>query len=144
MILLDGSDQRLAVQQIASDESQMKCSSSNLHSPIAGASCFLVVIQLRKDLRHWLSSPDPSTNHYMARNARHKGTSEWFLESDTFKQWKSSKPKDSLLWVHGKRVSIFLPSRFDCSCSPYVAGSGKSVLWFVFLTNSYLSKLMSA
>jgi len=66
--------------------------------------------QLREKLRRWLSPPDPSTNHNIARKVHHEGTSTWFFQGGMFQDWKSSP---SLLWIHGK------------------PGSGKSVLWFV-------------
>ncbi|KAN0126575.1 hypothetical protein V8E52_000215 [Russula decolorans] len=63
--------------------------------------------QMRQDLRRWLSPPDASINHNIARKAHYKGTSRWFFEGVIFKMWRSSP---SLLWIHGK------------------PGSGKSVL----------------
>ncbi|KAH9964684.1 hypothetical protein BGW80DRAFT_1447977 [Lactifluus volemus] len=63
--------------------------------------------QLQKDIRMWLTPPDPSTNHNIARTAHHNGTAAWFIQSETFQKWKTS---GSLLWIHG------------------IPGSGKSVL----------------
>ncbi|KAH9964674.1 hypothetical protein BGW80DRAFT_1447974 [Lactifluus volemus] len=63
--------------------------------------------QLQRDIRIWLSPPDPSTNHNIARTAHHDGTAAWFIQGDTFQKWKI---RGSLLWIHGK------------------PGSGKSVL----------------
>ncbi|KAI0301695.1 hypothetical protein B0F90DRAFT_1717032 [Multifurca ochricompacta] len=63
--------------------------------------------QLQQDLRKWLSPPDPSTNHNIARASHHSGTASWFFQGSIFKEWKSRGP---LLWVHGK------------------PGSGKSIL----------------
>ncbi|KAI0301677.1 hypothetical protein B0F90DRAFT_1840328, partial [Multifurca ochricompacta] len=63
--------------------------------------------QLHQDLRRWLSPPDPSINHNIARGAHHTGTASWFFQGTIFNNWKSSA---SLLWVHGK------------------PGSGKSIL----------------
>ncbi|KAH9962532.1 hypothetical protein BGW80DRAFT_1255584 [Lactifluus volemus] len=63
--------------------------------------------QLQKDIRMWLSPPDPSTNHNIARTAHHNGTAAWFIQSETFHKWKSS---GALLCIHG------------------IPGSGKSVL----------------
>ena len=60
--------------------------------------------QIRDDLLRWLSPPDPSTNHNIARKAHHNGTTRWFFQGSIFNQWKSN---GSLLWVHGKRVLIF-------------------------------------
>ena len=81
--------------------------------------------QLRKDLRNWLSPPDPSVNYNTATDARHEGTA---LACDAFKDWKMS---NSLLWIYGKRA-------FPCPSSSHylmdlfsTAGSGKSVLRFV-------------
>ena len=59
--------------------------------------------QLQKDIRSWLSPPDPSKNHNIARGAHHSGTAEWFTQGDIFEKWMAS---DSLLWVHGKRMHI--------------------------------------
>ncbi|KAN0139484.1 Ankyrin repeat-containing domain protein [Lactarius tabidus] len=57
-------------------------------------------------LRSWLSPADPSTNHNIARKARHNGTAAWLFQGQIIK-WKSI---GSLLWIHGK------------------PGSGKSVI----------------
>jgi len=82
----------------------------------------------RQDIRKWFSPPDPSTNHNIAHRAQHEGTAMWFLECEIYKKWKSNT---SLLWVHGKRA--FLPLAFSAShrLLSFVAGSGKSVLWWV-------------
>ncbi|OCH87555.1 hypothetical protein OBBRIDRAFT_149093 [Obba rivulosa] len=64
--------------------------------------------QKRNEMRKWLSPPDPSINHNVARSSYHEGTAKWFIRSEIFEEWKMS---GSLLWVHGK------------------AGSGKSILW---------------
>jgi hypothetical protein len=60
--------------------------------------------QLRDSLLRWLSPPNPSVNHNIARKAHHDGTTQWFFEGSIFNQWKSTV---SFLWVHGKRV-LFL------------------------------------
>ncbi|KAH9964694.1 hypothetical protein BGW80DRAFT_1447982 [Lactifluus volemus] len=70
--------------------------------------------QLQRDIRIWLSPPDPSTNHNIARTAHHKGTAAWFIQGDTFQEWKT---RGSLLWIHGKPLLLV-----------FAAGSGKSVL----------------
>ncbi|KAH9974187.1 hypothetical protein BJV74DRAFT_782557 [Russula compacta] len=58
--------------------------------------------QIRRDLRNWLSPPDPSINYNTASDARHKGTATWFAKNTAFADWKAS---GSLLWIHGKRAS---------------------------------------
>jgi hypothetical protein len=62
---------------------------------------------LREKSKKWLSSPDPSTNHNIARKAHHKGTASWFFQSRIYETWKSSA---SFMWINGKRT--FLPTRF--------------------------------
>jgi hypothetical protein len=57
--------------------------------------------QLRESLRKWQSPPDPSTNHHIFGGRQHKGTTEWFTDSDKYHKWKAA---GSLLWVHGKRT----------------------------------------
>ncbi|KAI0296778.1 hypothetical protein B0F90DRAFT_1819786 [Multifurca ochricompacta] len=63
--------------------------------------------QLVKDVQVWLSPVDPSESHNMTRKAHHPGSAAWFIQGDTFSEWKKT---GSLLWIHGK------------------PGSGKSVL----------------
>ena len=60
---------------------------------------------LREKSKQWLSSPDPSKNHNIARKAHHKGTASWFFKSRIYEEWKSSP---SFLWIHGKRTFFFL------------------------------------
>ncbi len=83
--------------------------------------------QLREKLQNWLSPPDPSINHNIARKAHHKGTTSWFFQGGIFDEWRLSP---SLLWIHGKRTFYSLPARRPLTPA-LVAGSGKSVLWFV-------------
>ena len=84
--------------------------------------------KLREKSRKWLSPPDPSTNHNIARKAHHKGTASWFFEGGIFDEWKSSP---SLLWVHGKRTPFSSPFPHVPLTRSFVAGSGKSVLWYL-------------
>ena len=60
---------------------------------------------LQKDIFGWLSPPDPWKNHHAACKSRHHGTADWFMQSNTFSEWKTSEVPGSLLWVHGKRLS---------------------------------------
>ena|SRR5258708_15877955 len=39
----------------------------------------LVGAQLQKDIHHWLSPPNPSTNQNFVRKARHTGTAAWIF-----------------------------------------------------------------
>ena len=97
------------VQQIADDMGDQKRSSSNILTSLVMKAQQLTGDQIRKDLRNWLSPPDPSVNYNIASDAHHEGTAMWFMESDAFNNWKAS---DSLLWIYGKRTSPALSS-FD-------------------------------
>jgi hypothetical protein len=61
----------------------------------------LSVTRLRQQTAEWLAPPDPSVNYHIARDTHHEGTTTWFIESSTFKDWKES---GSLLWIYGKRM----------------------------------------
>ena len=99
---LDGRETRAVVQQAVNDVDQVKRSWSRSHIDTeCEGSIFVSGSQLRDDLRKWLSPPDPSTNHNIACDTRHKGTANWFFQGSIFKEWKST---GSLLWVHGKRM----------------------------------------
>jgi hypothetical protein len=62
--------------------------------------------QTREKLRAWLAPPDPSINQNIASDLQHHGTATWFIQGDTFKDWKVN---GSLLWVRGSRTHL-LPS----------------------------------
>ena len=59
--------------------------------------------QFQENVRRWLSPPDPSTNHNIARRNHLDGTASWFTQSVTLKDWKET---GSLLWIHGKRTRL--------------------------------------
>ena len=63
--------------------------------------------QLRESIHKWLSPPDPSTNHNIACGTHHKRTATWFFQGSIFKEWMAT---GSLLWIHGKRAPIPLPT----------------------------------
>ena len=58
--------------------------------------------ELQKNIRQWLSPPDPWVNHIIARKYQHSGTGAWWIQHDTFSDWKYSGPS-SLLCIYGKR-----------------------------------------
>ncbi|KAH9040448.1 hypothetical protein EDB85DRAFT_1886960 [Lactarius pseudohatsudake] len=89
--------------------------------------------QLRHDLRNWwLTPPDPSVNYNTACGAHHKGTAAWLTRGGAFNGWMAS---GCLLWVHGKRMFLFLPPPTELLLTPYclIAGSGKSILSSVII-----------
>ena len=93
------------VQQVADDMGDQKRSTSNNPTPLITEAHFLFTgDQLRKDLRNWLSPPDPSVNYNIASDFHHEGSALWFIESNAFKTWKTSS---SLLWIYGKRIFSF-------------------------------------
>ena len=99
---LDGEKTMGAVQNLATDLSNLNRSFSRIPAVACRDSSALAGNQLRQDLRKWLCPPDPSVNQNAASVAHHKGTAAWFIEGSTFENWKVS---GSLLWVHGKRTS---------------------------------------
>jgi hypothetical protein len=106
-----------------------RSSFSNLFVHHSGSSDVFTGTQLRDNLLRWLSPPDPSINHNVARKVHHDGTSQWFFQGSIFKEWKFT---GSFLWIHGKRAFLlpFIIQQFLTSLNA-VAGSGKSILRFV-------------
>ena len=79
---------------------------------------------LQKDIFKWLSPPDPWKNHHTARGSHHGGSAAWFIEGNTFSEWKASEARSSLLWVHGKRPSS--PSSYsDAETETFRSGCRK-------------------
>ena len=79
--------------------------------------------------RVWLSPADPSINQNILRKAHNEGTAVWFFQGNIFVEWKST---GCLLWIHGKRTFLSAYSGERLLTRMLLAGSGKSVLWFVY------------
>ena len=68
--------------------------------------------KLQKDIFKWLSPPDPWKNHHIACKSRHRGSAEWFIQGNTFLEWKASKDPSSSLWIYGKRPLMSISTFF--------------------------------
>ncbi|KAF8463211.1 hypothetical protein JB92DRAFT_2116649 [Gautieria morchelliformis] len=64
--------------------------------------------QRRQDIYKWLAAPDYESKHLNAVSEREEHTGSWFLQAESFHEWKSQP--ESFLWLHGK------------------AGAGKTIL----------------
>ena len=82
------------------------------------------------NIRNWLSSIDTSTNYNEARKKYQDQTGSWFIEGETFKEWKEEA--DKLLWIRGKGEFYFAKCNYILSWVP--AGCGKTILWYVLST----------
>jgi hypothetical protein len=101
---LDAKETKLMVQQIVSDMSSQDCSYCYYLISDADTSPQTILgKQLLKDLRGWLTPPDPKMNHNTACGCQHEGTAAWIFSEDIFTEWESS---GSLLWIHGKGLSL--------------------------------------
>ena len=100
--LSDGKEAKQVIKQTANDVDLMKrLSSPSILTFHYQDRLHRVGDQLRLEVQHWLSPPDPSTNQNFVQKARHSGTAEWFFESNALAEWKA---RGSLLWIHGKRM----------------------------------------
>ncbi|KAI0259532.1 hypothetical protein BC834DRAFT_905504 [Gloeopeniophorella convolvens] len=54
--------------------------------------------QSQQDMVAWLSPPDLTQAHKIARKTRREGTNNWFFENEVFGEWKATGP---LLWISG-------------------------------------------
>lgn len=72
----------------------------------------LVAAELRERVIHWIAPPNiTAVHHEAACRTREAGTGNWFLEGETYHDWKTGQIP--FLWLHG------------------IPGCGKSVLWYV-------------
>jgi hypothetical protein len=126
------------MQQVAGDLNKAKRQSSfNTAIPDYNYRKFLAGDKLQQDIFRWLSPPDPWKNHHLACKSRHPESAAWFIQSDTFSEWKTSDPPSSSLWIHGKRP--LMSGSHACTeakLSLFVAGAGKSVFWCAKLLNT--------
>jgi hypothetical protein len=84
-------------------------SSLNLTSVDSGTLRIILENQLWENMHGWLSPPDPSTNHNIARGTHHKKMATWFIEcsilvkqAHTFRESKEV----NLFWLHGRRAPV--------------------------------------
>ena len=122
---------KVSIQRTANDVHELKrLLSRNLICSDYGALSILSGNQLRERIHKWLSPPDASTNHNIACGIHQRKTPTWFFQGSIFQEWKFTN--SSLLWIHGKRSPRPLSNITPCDNSTcIVAGSGKSVFWFV-------------
>ena len=92
------------MQGIASEINKMKRSSLLFSASLNSLRLiYFVGAQLLKDVRNWISPPDPSKNYNIACETYQTGTSVWFFRDGVFSEWSS---KGSVLWIHGKRARL--------------------------------------
>jgi hypothetical protein len=118
-------DVKEVVQRSANTANEEKRSYFDLTAVDSQGLFILTESQLQEKLQKWLSPPDPSTNHNIARKAHHKGTASWFFQGGIFEEWKSSS---SLLWIHGKRIVLFLSTTSYPTDSHLCSGLGQKCL----------------
>ena len=127
---LDAQETKRMVEQIVSGMSSHDCSYCHHLVTNAGTSSHAIVVQqLLKDLRGWLTPPDPSTNHNSACNSHHERTAAWVFNKNVYKEWESS----GSLWIHGKGLYLYSGVHMSLMTPTFIAGSGKSILWFGIL-----------
>ena len=61
----------------------------------------LLSVTSKEKLRSWLSPPYHFINHNTACDTQYGGTGMWFIQGNTFQDWKRN---GSLLWVRGIRT----------------------------------------
>ena len=97
--------------------------------------------ELRKDLRKWITPPDPSVNYNAASSAHHMGTVEWCTRKYTLDWMKSG----SLFWIYGKRnISSPSESLLLLMTLELIAGSGKTILRYVTPLPSSCVRVMAS
>jgi hypothetical protein len=62
----------------------------------------------RSKINDWLSCPNPSKEHTLARSRHEETTGSWLVEGDEFSKWMNSQ--NSFLWLYGGgKLLIKLP-----------------------------------
>ena len=96
---------------------------------------------MRRNVRNWLSPPDPWKNHNVVHKSRHSGTGTWWIQGDAYAEWKSSG-RSSLLWINGKRQYLWPYLSPKLTMIAFAAGAGKSVIWCDILPIVRIRELM--
>ncbi|KAH8171120.1 ankyrin repeats (3 copies) domain-containing protein [Sarocladium implicatum] len=89
-------EKSLKLTEIASDTRELKILATEIHAQISDKAS-RDQIKLARD---WLSPPDPSIDFNKALRLRHRGSGQWFLDSQLYQSWKSRA--GSFLWLHAR------------------------------------------
>jgi hypothetical protein len=84
----------------------------------------------RHEILTWLDAPDPVPQHRRTLSLNQAGTGSWFLEHQSFVSWKQAA--NSIIWTYGKCLSLCRCLRYCPANLLISAGTGKTVLVFVF------------
>jgi hypothetical protein len=87
--------------------------------------------QLEQRVRSWLSPPDPWKNHNIACKSRHRGSGAWFVQGNTFSEWKTSEARVPFMGSWKRPLTLGSLRFAETEILLLVAGAGKSVLWYV-------------
>lgn len=103
----------LAIQQVSNQVNDLNRSCySNIITADHERSISHTGNEFRKDLRKWITPPDPSVNFNAATGAHHEGTAAWCLKGNVLVDWKTS---GSLFWIHGKRMYLLTILSLDAT-----------------------------
>ena len=97
------------MQEVASEINQMKRVLSYPAFVTVKSEPFPTGDQFQKDARGWISPPDPSKNHVIARRSYQGESAVWFTGGSIFNKWSV---EGGLLWIHGKRTCFLTASIF--------------------------------
>jgi hypothetical protein len=67
--------------------------------------------ELKRDMKQWLSAPDPSNTHNRLQEEHHEGTGTWFFGAKAFETWRDEP--GSMLWIRGIRKYSISYSQFS-------------------------------
>lgn len=91
--------------------------------------------QFKRQLREWLSAPDPDTNFRKALTEHHSGTCSWFLQGQKLRDWMNRGCRH--LWIRGllgSRKTILSARIINALLSDQNQDNWFSPLYFFFDT----------
>ena len=96
---------------------------------------------MRRNVRNWLSPPDPWKNHNVVHKSRHGGTGTWWIQGDAYAD--GNLPVEVPYCGLMENVSILWPYlSLKLMMIGSAAGAGKSVIWCDILSIVRIRELM--
>ncbi|KAI0029864.1 hypothetical protein K488DRAFT_72642 [Vararia minispora EC-137] len=110
-LLVTAAQALVVVQEVAKDVKKME---GDVKAGVDAKEEQILSLELDKDIRDWLSPPDPTLRHEERRTLHLPGTCTWFFD-DKYDEWKEGK--NGVYWIYGN------------------PGTGKSVLCSSIIEN---------
>ena len=131
-ISVDGAKMTVAIHNIGLKTNETVSAIKDTVSEVQDQAYLVNQENERRDIRRWLSAPDPSVNHNRASHSRQGSTGSWFLKSEAFTRWQQQKLITWLYGIPGCGKTVLSSTIINEVRRRYPPGKDVAVVYFYF------------